>query len=94
MIVWASELDDRTCDNCWALDGSSIEDDGVWPMGEPGTIHPGCRCVGVYMAGDSNNPIDQEIKAQWEKKREDPEPPKNYIMTETANSRSYVIIGW
>lgn len=41
---WDATLDNRTCDICEELDGSTIPADDSWST-PPGSVHPRCRCV-------------------------------------------------
>lgn len=40
--VWDAQID--ACPRCWTLEGTTVPAGESFPMGEPGTIHPNCRC--------------------------------------------------
>lgn len=42
--VWNSTLDKRTCPRCSDADGTIVFARDRFPLGEPGAIHPRCRC--------------------------------------------------
>ncbi len=42
--VWDSELDKQTCDVCAHADGTIVGVNQRFPLGEPGGLHPNCRC--------------------------------------------------
>jgi hypothetical protein len=41
---WNATLDKRTCDRCMRADGTWVEIGDPFPWGEPGAVHPRCRC--------------------------------------------------
>lgn len=42
--VWDATLDARTCSICRAADGMIVALHESFPLGEPGDVHPNCRC--------------------------------------------------
>lgn len=42
--VWDAELDKQTCPVCSGADGTIVGTREAFPAGEPGSIHPYCRC--------------------------------------------------
>lgn len=46
---WDASLDARTCDDCSAMHGQVVRLDQSFSRGEPGSMHPNCRCVEVYI---------------------------------------------
>lgn len=44
MRVWDASLDKRTCPICFSTDGTIVSAREPFPVGEPGAIHPFCRC--------------------------------------------------
>lgn len=42
--VWDSQLDRRACPVCSAADGTIVGANEPFPIGEPGAVHPWCRC--------------------------------------------------
>lgn len=42
--VWDAQLDKRTCRICAAADGTIVAATARFPDGEPGAVHPYCRC--------------------------------------------------
>jgi cytochrome c553 len=46
--VWSAMGERRTCGICHGMDGRSILAEDQWPRGNPGTVHPRCRCDEVY----------------------------------------------
>ena len=45
---WDAELDNRTCDFCGAQDGKVVLASDSFSGGDPGEVHPRCRCVAQY----------------------------------------------
>jgi hypothetical protein len=43
--VWDATLDKRTCPVCSSADGTIVLAREAFPLGEPGAVHPRCRCV-------------------------------------------------
>lgn len=43
--VWSAVLDRRTCEDCSALDGSTVPIDEDFEAGATTPLHPDCRCV-------------------------------------------------
>lgn len=43
--IWLAEHDQKTCARCWGLNGTVQLIGIMWPDGEPGWIHPRCRCL-------------------------------------------------
>lgn len=43
--TWDAQLD--ACDICAGLDGTKIRVTNSFPDGEPGSVHPSCRCTDV-----------------------------------------------
>jgi len=43
--VWDAELDRRVCPRCSAADGTIVGLRESFPLGEPGSVHPFCRCT-------------------------------------------------
>jgi SPP1 gp7 family putative phage head morphogenesis protein len=43
--VWDSQLDKRTCPTCSRADGTIVGIKENFPHGEPGAVHPWCRCT-------------------------------------------------
>lgn len=51
--VWNSELDkDRTCEICWNAHGTVVPIGEAFPDGEPGGVHPHCRCYEELTTGE------------------------------------------
>lgn len=42
--VWDAQLDKRTCVVCSNADGTIVPVNAQFPDGEPGAVHPRCRC--------------------------------------------------
>ena len=42
--VWNAVLDKRTCTHCTRMDGNWVLAGEQFPGGEPGAVHPRCRC--------------------------------------------------
>lgn len=45
MRVWDAQLDRRTCPVCESTDGTIVGASEPFPIGEPGAVHPNCRCT-------------------------------------------------
>jgi len=45
MRVWDATLDKRTCQVCANADGDMVGVQERFPNGEPGMVHPNCRCT-------------------------------------------------
>jgi SPP1 gp7 family putative phage head morphogenesis protein len=43
--MWSAEGDARTCEFCAAMNGLTVDLDEDFPDGNPGEIHPNCRCT-------------------------------------------------
>lgn len=43
--VWDATLDKRTCPVCASAHGTRSNPDGSFSVGEPGAVHPRCRCT-------------------------------------------------
>jgi SPP1 gp7 family putative phage head morphogenesis protein len=43
--VWDAYLDRRTCPSCSSADGTIVSIHEPFPQGEPGAVHPFCRCT-------------------------------------------------
>lgn len=43
--VWDAELDKRTCQVCWGSHGEIVMLNEPFSQGEPGQVHPRCRCT-------------------------------------------------
>lgn len=43
--VWDATLDKRTCPTCSSADGTIVFARERFPLGEPGSVHPRCRCT-------------------------------------------------
>jgi SPP1 gp7 family putative phage head morphogenesis protein len=43
--VWDAQLDKRTCFACSSMDGTIVGANERFPGGEPGGVHPNCRCT-------------------------------------------------
>lgn len=48
---WDATLDARTCRVCRSMDGVTVPVGSPFPEGEPGFIHPNCRCISTLIAG-------------------------------------------
>jgi hypothetical protein len=46
--TWSSALERNTCGTCRSLDGRTILAESEWPYGEPGSVHPRCKCDDHY----------------------------------------------
>jgi hypothetical protein len=46
--TWSSALERNTCGVCRTLDGRTILAESEWPYGEPGSVHPRCKCDDHY----------------------------------------------
>lgn len=55
--VWDSVLDRRTCPVCGSAHGTSVPADQRFPQGEPGAVHPFCRCQTVLLTREQ---VDRE----------------------------------
>jgi hypothetical protein len=42
--IWDASLDKRTCPTCSAANGTIVGANESFPLGEPGSVHAGCRC--------------------------------------------------
>lgn len=42
--VWDAQLDKRTCPICSKAEGTIVGASEPFPLGEPGAVHPFCRC--------------------------------------------------
>jgi hypothetical protein len=47
--VWDASLDKRTCPKCESAHGKSVRVGEDFPEGEPGGIHPRCRCEPTFL---------------------------------------------
>lgn len=47
--VWDATLDRRTCSVCADSDGLIVHSSEPFPRGEPGDVHPNCRCLVTYV---------------------------------------------
>jgi len=43
--VWSAEMGAGTCQVCAGLDGTVVDLDEEFPDGNPGEVHPNCRCT-------------------------------------------------
>lgn len=43
--VWDSTFDQNTCQVCSSADGDTVLINEKFPRGEPGEVHPNCRCT-------------------------------------------------
>lgn len=50
--AWDATLDKRTCPVCRAADGTIIGLRESFPLGNPGGVHPRCRCTETVLRGD------------------------------------------
>lgn len=50
--VWDAVLDKRTCSRCSALHGSAVPVGESFHAGQPGALHPRCRCIATVTTLD------------------------------------------
>ena len=50
--VWDAVLDKRTCPRCSGLHGTAVPVAESFPAGQPGGLHPRCRCVATIVSLD------------------------------------------
>lgn len=50
---WDATLDEHTCPACAAMDGTVVGLDESFAEGEPGDVHPNCRCVVHYFTREA-----------------------------------------
>lgn len=50
--VWDARLDRRTCPTCSDADGTIVGYRERFPLGEPGGVHPLCRCTETILRSD------------------------------------------
>lgn len=50
--VWDAVRDKRTCPVCWGAHGTIVRARDPFPQGEPGAVHPRCRCSALYLGAD------------------------------------------
>lgn len=59
--VWDATLDRRTCSTCEGADGSVVGARESFPYGEPGGVHPFCRCSStILVSTETREAIDIE----------------------------------
>ncbi len=56
--VWDAALDKRTCSICERQDGLIVGANESFPAGEPGSVHPLCRCNWTLLRGDE---VDRDM---------------------------------
>lgn len=61
MRVFDATLDKRTCDLCAGLDGTIVGAREAFPAGEPGSLHPFCRCsASLLISTETAQQVDIE----------------------------------
>jgi len=55
--AWDAALDRRTCPTCSAADGTIVGVNEPFPSGEPGAVHPYCRCSWTLLTFDESGLI-------------------------------------
>lgn len=53
--VWDATLDRRTCPVCAAADGTIVGIRERFPHGEPGSVHPYCRCTWTLLTSSEDD---------------------------------------
>lgn len=53
--VWDATLDKRTCPICRGADGTIVGARESFPDGEPGAVHPWCRCTYTLLTETETN---------------------------------------
>lgn len=56
--VWDATLDRRTCSICEGADGTIVGADENFPDGEPGAVHPWCRCSWTLVTAEEIDSTD------------------------------------
>lgn len=56
--IWDAVLDRRTCPVCGGAHGTAVPADQRFPQGEPGAVHPFCRCQTVLVTREQ---VDREV---------------------------------
>lgn len=56
--IWDAVLDRRTCPVCGSAHGAAVPADQRFPQGEPGAVHPFCRCQTVLVTREQ---VDREV---------------------------------
>lgn len=62
--VWDAVLDRRTCSVCAGSHGMAVPAESRFPEGEPGMVHPSCRCQAVIVTRDQVDPVVAQQGAQ------------------------------
>lgn len=62
--VWDSALDRRTCSVCAGAHGTAVPAGTPFPEGEPGAVHPSCRCQTIIISREQVDPVVAEQGAQ------------------------------
>lgn len=50
--TWDAVLDRRACPRCRAADGTVVGASESFPLGEPGSVHPNCRCTWTLVTAE------------------------------------------
>lgn len=55
--VWDATLDKRTCPVCAAADGAIVGIRERFPYGDPGAVHPNCRCTWTLLTSSEDEGV-------------------------------------
>lgn len=58
--VWDAVLDRRTCPVCGGSHGMAVPAGTDFPQGEPGAVHPNCRCQAILVTREQVDPVVAE----------------------------------